>query len=224
MNAVTRKDALQDAATRPLGSFDVSDPALYRDQTYFPYFARLRVEDPVHHCPESRFGPYWSVTRWKEILQVETDHATYSSASGGIQIIDQPKDLARPSFIRTDPPKHGEQRKVVQPIVGPGNLANMEAVIRERTCRLLDGLPRNEAFDWVEHVSIELTTMMLATLFDFPFEERRKLTWWSDVAVCDITDPASPVQSEEARFAELKQMAEAMGVLFNERRAMPPRF
>jgi cytochrome P450 len=224
MNAVTRKEALQDAAARPLEHFDVSDPALYRDQTYFPYFARLRAEDPVHYCPESRFGPYWSVTRWKEILQVETDHATFSSALGGIQIIDQPKDLSRPSFIRMDPPKHGEQRKVVQPIVGPGNLANMETLIRERTCRLLDGLPRGETFDWVEHVSIELTTMMLATLFDFPFEERRKLTWWSDVAVCDITDPASPVHTEEERFAELKQMAETMGGLFNERRALPPRF
>jgi cytochrome P450 len=224
MNAVTRKDALQDAATRPLDRFDLSDPALYRDQAYAPYFARLRREDPVHFCPESRFGPYWSVTRWKEILQVETDHATYSSALGGIQLLDQPKDMARPSFIRMDPPRHGEQRKVVQPIVGPGNLANMEGLIRERTCRVLDSLPRGETFDWVEKVSIELTTMMLATLFDFPFEERSKLPWWSDVAVCDITDPASPVHTEEARFAELKQMAEAMGALFNERRALPPRF
>jgi cytochrome P450 len=57
---------------------------------------------------------------------------------------------------------------VVSPIVAPANLAEMEATIRERTIRVLEGLPRNETFDWVERVSIELTTMMLATLFDYP--------------------------------------------------------
>jgi cytochrome P450 len=123
-----------------------------------------------------------------------------------------------------DPPKHDEQRKVVQPIVAPGNLANMEGLIRERTRRVLDGLPRNEEFDWVEHVSIELTTLMLATLFDFPIEERQKLTWWSDVAICDITAEDSPVRTEEARFEVLKEMAGAMGTLFAERQKLPPRF
>ena len=48
--------------------------------------------------------------------------------------------------------------------------------------RCLDNLPTNEVFDWVDQVSIELTTQMLAVLFDFPWEDRRKLTRWSDVA------------------------------------------
>ena len=176
MNAITRSEAARDAAEWPLESFDVSDPALYQNATWPPYFARLRREDPVHFCPESRFGPYWSVTRYRDIMAVEVDHATYSNELGGIQVIDQPRDMQRPSFIRMDPPRHDEQRKVVQPIVAPGNLANMEGLIRERTRRVLDDLPRGEEFDWVERVSVELTTMMLATLFDFPFEERTKLT------------------------------------------------
>ena len=90
---------------------------LYQDDVWQPYFARLRREDPVHYCPESRYGPYWSVTKYKDIMQVEVNHQVYSSASelGGIQIEDQPKDMDRPSFIRMDPPKHDEQRKVVQP-------------------------------------------------------------------------------------------------------------
>ena len=71
-------------------------------------------------------------------------------------------------FIAMDPPKHDEQRLVVAPIVAPGNLANMAGTIRERAIRILDNLPRNETFDWVEHVSIELTTQMLATLVRLP--------------------------------------------------------
>jgi len=216
----------EDAYSIPLRQIDVSSPKLYQDDTYYPYFERLRREDPVHWCPESPYGPYWAVTKYKDIMQVEVNHGIYSSdaGTGGIQIEDQPKDMVRPSFIRMDPPRHDEQRKVVSPIVAPQNLANMEATIRERTARVLDGLPRNETFDWVEGVSIELTTMMLATLFDFPWEERRKLTYWSDVAIANVNAPDAPVHSERERFDELKKMAERMAELFNERAKGPPKF
>ncbi|MGH7060183.1 MAG: hypothetical protein ACREFH_07355, partial [Stellaceae bacterium] len=98
-----------------LDAIDVSDPQIYQDDVWRPYFARLRREDPVHWCPESRYGPYWAVTRYKDIMQVEINHQVYSSASelGGIQIEDQPKGMERPSFIRMDPPRHDEQRMVV---------------------------------------------------------------------------------------------------------------
>src|SRR5215469_6016838 len=217
---------MDDVCSLPLDRIDVSDPKLYQDDVWHPYFARLRAEDPVHWCPESHYGPYWAVTKYKDIMQVEVNHGIYSSdhKNGGIQIEDQPKDLERPSFIRMDPPRHDEQRKIVSPIVAPQNLAKMEATIRERTGRVLDGLPRNQTFDWVEHVSIALTTMMLATLFDFPWEERRRLTYWSDVAICNVNAPESPVHSEEERFAELTDMAETMAALFNERAKVPPKF
>ncbi len=208
----------------PLDQFDVSDPGLYQDDAWRPYFDRLRREAPVHYVPDSPYGPYWSVSRYKDIMHCEVHHETFSSEIGGIQIEDQPKDLKRPSFIRMDPPRHDEQRKVASPIVAPANLANMEPLIRERTRLVLDALPRNETFDWVPEVSIKLTTMMLATLFDFPFEERAKLTYWSDVAICNVNAPDAPVHSEAERFEVLKGMAEYMAQLFNERRDAPPRF
>jgi cytochrome P450 len=226
MNAPVHADATTDAYAIPLDAIDVSDPQIYQDDTWYSYFERLRREDPVHYCPDSRYGPYWAVTKYKDIMHVEVNHGIYSSASelGGIQIEEQPKGMERPSFIRMDPPRHDEQRKVVSPIVAPGNLANMEQVIRERTRRVLDELPRGEVFDWVDRVSIELTTMMLATLFDFPWEERRKLTYWSDVAICNVNAPDAPVHSEEERFDEMKKMAETMAGLFNERAKGPPKF
>jgi cytochrome P450 len=224
MNAPVSYDPASPAYTLPLDQFDVSDPKLYQDDTWYPYFGRLRREDPVHYVPDSLYGPYWAVTKYKDIMHCEVHHEIYSSEAGGIQLEDQPKDLQRPSFIRMDPPKHDEQRKVAGPIVAPGNLANMEGLIRERTCLVLDALPRNETFDWVQHVSINLTTMMLATLFDFPFEERSKLTYWSDVVIADIKAPDSPVKTEEEKFAELKQMADYMSRLFEERRRQPPKF
>lgn len=224
MNAPVGVDPNTDAWTRKLDTFDMSDPAYYQDDTWYPYFQRLRREAPVHFTADSHYGPYWSVSRYKDIMQCEVNHAVFSNEIGGIQVEDQPKDLQRPSFIRMDPPRHDEQRKVVSPIVAPANLANMEPLIRQRTQQVLDGLPRGETFDWVERVSIELTTMMLATLFDFPFEERRKLTYWSDVAIANVNAPDAPVHSEEERFAELKAMAEYMARLFAERREQPAKF
>src|SRR4029077_9935786 len=85
---------------------------------------------------------------------------------GGITITDRPMEFRRSSFISMDPPRHDDQRKVVSPIVAPANLNNMSDIIRQRVCRVLDSLPRNETFDWVKLVSIELTTLMLTTLFD----------------------------------------------------------
>ena len=205
---------------------DVSDPRLYRDDAWREPFARLRRDDPVHRHDDSPYGPYWSVTRYADIMAVELDHQTYSSASelGGIQIADQPKGQELPNFIRMDPPRHTAQRKTVAPIVAPSNLANMEGLIRERTAAVLDALPRGETFDWVDRVSTELTALMLATLFDFPQADRRRLTWWSDVAIANVADADAVVKSEAERMAELTTMAQTMAVLWEERAKQPPKF
>jgi cytochrome P450 len=205
---------------------DVGDPALYREDSWRPHFARLRQEDPVHRHPDSPYGPYWSVTRYADIMKVELDHGTYSSASalGGIQIADQPGGEELPNFIRMDPPRHTAQRKTVAPIVAPSNLANLEGLIRERTAFVLDGLPRGEVFDWVDRVSTELTAMMLATLFDFPFADRRKLTRWSDVAIANIEAEDAVVKSNAERMAELTEMGQTMAALWAERAKQPPKF
>ena len=214
-----------EALRRPT-SLDVSDPHLYQDDTWRPLFAQLRRDDPVHYCEASPYGPYWSVTRYDDISAVELDHQNYSSASelGGIQVADQPKGQERPSFIRMDPPGHTAQRRTVAPIVAPSNLANFETLIRSRTAAVLDALPRGETFDWAERVSVELTNMMLATLFDFPYADRAKLTWWSDVAIANVESPDAVVHSEDERTAELIKMGEYFRKLWDARVDAPPTF
>jgi cytochrome P450 len=215
-----------EAYSLPLAEIDVSDPQLYYNDTWYPFFERLRREDPVHYTPASPYGPYWAVTKYRDMVKVEVNHRVFSSADdvGGIRIEDPPKGMERPNFIRMDPPEHDEQRLVVSPTVAPMNLAKMESMIPERTRRLLAGLPRNEEFDWVDRVSIELTSMMLATLFDYPLDERRVLIRWSEIAICDINAPDAPVRSEEERFAELIKFAEHMNELWEDRAKRPPSF
>ncbi len=210
----------------PLEKLDVSDPQMYQDDTWRDVFARLRREAPVNYCPDSPHGPYWCLSCYDEIMQVELAHKVYSSASdvGGIRIDDQPPGEELPNFIRMDPPRHTAQRKTVAPIVAPTNLRNMEDLIRQRTADALDGLPRGEVFDWVDLVSTELTAMMLATLFDFPFQDRRKLSFWSDVAIADIGSEDAVVTSQEERMTHLREMAAYFGDLWKQREAAEPTF
>jgi cytochrome P450 len=210
--------------TMPLEAIDVSQPRLYQEDIWPDYFARLRRDDPVHRTEGGMYGSFWSVTKYKDIMAVDTNHHVFSSDAmmGGIAIRDVPMDFRKPSFISMDPPKHDQQRKVVSPIVAPMNLAKMSTTIRERACRILDSLPRGETFDWVDLVSVELTTQMLATLFDFPFEERRKLTYWSNVASVN-TRAGTEIDSDAKREEVLQGAVAYFTDLWNERAKLPPK-
>ena len=220
-------DAVDHAAraeSMPLDEFDVSHPALYQQDVWQPYFRRLRREAPVHYTKESPLGPYWSVTKHKDIIALEVNHKTFSSSSalGGVVLRDRQGDLELPMFLQMDPPKHDVQRKVVQPIVSPENLANFEGLIRSRVRDTLDGLPRGETFDWVDRVSIELTCQMLATLFDVPFEDRRKLSYWSDVTTA-IPQPGGLIETDAQREAVFGECLRYFMNLWNERVNAEPR-
>jgi cytochrome P450 len=217
-------EARERAASLPLEDFDPGDPELFRSDTHWPYFDRLRREDPVHYCKDSMFGPYWSVTRYNDIMDIETNHSVFSSAAtlGGITIRDVSPDLRRESFIAMDQPRHSAQRKTVAPMFTPTHLDQLAISIRQRSAECLDNLPKGDVFDWVDRVSIELTTQMLAVLFDFPWEDRRKLTRWSDVATT-IPGSGGLVATEEERQVELMECAAYFGKLWKERINQEPK-
>ena len=205
----------------PLDQIAPADATRFEANTIFPMFARIREEDPVHYTADSPWGAYWSITKFEDIIAIDKDHENFSSEKGGILIGDPEEDFDIPNFIAMDPPKHDDQRKTVTGIVAPRNLAEMESLIRSRVQTILDSLPIGEEFNWVDKVSIELTTQMLATLFDFPFEDRRKLTLWSDMATASPLVGDTNVSKEERETA-LLECLEYFTRLFNERKAKPP--
>lgn len=173
--------------------WDVSRSDIYVQDTWQPIFKEMRDAGPLHYIPESPFGPYWAVVNHKAIQHIEALPETFSSSweYGGITILERPTDEQikergleerpeLPMFIAMDRPQHTGQRRTVAPKFTPSAMSEMENEIRARTGELLDTLPRGETFDWVDKVSIELTTGMLAILFGFPWEDRRLLTFWSD--------------------------------------------
>ncbi|HDY81653.1 MAG: cytochrome P450 [Gammaproteobacteria bacterium] len=199
----------------PLEQIDFSDARMHRDDTWRDYFTRLRDEAPVHYQKDSPFGPFWSISRFEDIVAIDSNFKDFSSEPQ-IVLGEFPQDTEM--FIAMDPPKHDVQRRAVQSVVAPKNLAQMEVLIRSRVVEIMDNLPVGETFNWVEKVSINLTTQMLATLFGFPFEERTKLTYWSDLAVGTPEIMGGEACSDE-RDVAMAECLEAFTRLWHERKA-----
>lgn len=221
-NTATASSTESEAYSLPLDQIDMSQPDLYRTWAHHDYFKRLRQEAPIHYCKESPVGPFWSVTKMADIIAVDRDNQTFSSAPFSL-IGDIPEGENLRNFIFMDPPEHTRQRLAVQPVVEPQNLAQLEGLIRQRVCTILDNLPVGETFDMVERVSIELTTQMLATLFDFPFEDRSKLTYWSDISV-DVPGMGTGAVTPEKRWEGLMECLQTFSRIWHERKAKPPAY
>lgn len=197
--------------------WDVSRAQIYSEDSWQPIFRDMRAQAPINKITGSDFGDYWSVTAHKHIQHVEALPDIFSSSfeHGGITILPQVDEFGPngervilPMFIAMDRPKHTQERRIVAPAFTPAAMHAMTQDIRARTAEVLDSLPVGSAFDWVDKVSIELTTQMLAILFDFPWEDRRKLTEWSDWAG-DVEKFRTP----ETRALRLDKLFE-MGAYF----------
>ncbi len=207
----------KDPASIPLERIDVSDSELFEADEMWGFFERLRKEDPVHWCAESAEGPFWSVTKYDDVVYVEKNPQIFSSEPTIVIADPDPEFPLEPGFIGMDDPTHQAHRKVVQPVAAPRNLKNLEPILRERAIEILDGVPVGETFDWVDRVSIELTTGMLAVMFDFPWQERRKLTFWSDMATVEDDVIAAAGGNPDDREAALRGCLDEFTRLWKER-------
>ncbi len=207
-----------DVNSLAIEDIDTSNPFLYRQDQWRAYFKRLRDEAPVHYQKKSPFGPFWSITRYEDILFVDKNHELFSSEP---QIIlgDPPEGLSVEMFIAMDPPKHDVQRRAVQGVVAPKNLKEMEGLIRSRAAEVLDSLPLDKPFNWVPAVSKELTGRMLATLLDFPYEERHKLVDWSDRLSGAASATGGEFTDEDVMFDDAADMARAFSRLWRDKEA-----
>jgi cytochrome P450 len=205
-------------------NLDVSRAELFAEHKWQAPFRWLRENAPVHYCADSKHGPYWSISTYQPIVDIEAKPDIFSSSHKhgvtSITIAERPPGKGFPNFIRMDAPEHSEQRKVVTPAFSPSEMTRLSTDIRRRAGELLDALPKNEAFDWVDRVSVELTTQMLAVLFDFPWEDRRLLPFWSDVAgnIEEFNDP----QAQQTRLRHLAEMGAYFQRLWDERASGDP--
>jgi cytochrome P450 len=223
-----KQAAAAEAWSLPLEALNPAQADLFSNDAMWPIFDRLRKEAPIHWtAPNDEYDGFWSVSRYQDIMAVDTNHEVFSSADGIVLQTREAKIEAdkRPrgsSFIAMDPPGHDVQRKTVSPAVAPQNLHAMAPLIRERAGAILDGLPIGQEFDWVDKVSKELTAMTLATLFDYPQESRRDLTFWSDMFT--NAPGFGPAKSWEHKREQADACFARFDELWAERVNAPPKF
>jgi cytochrome P450 len=216
-----------DALPKHTEPWDVSRSDIYVNDTWHKPFAEMRAQAPINKVEGTPYGDYWNVTTVKTIQHVEALPDLFSSSYlyGGITIGDPPEGVTPeeieerrlPMFIAMDRPEHTGQRRTVAPAFTPTEMERMATEIRQRTAETLDSLPWGEQFDWVDKVSIELTTGMLALLFGFPWADRRLLTFWSDwsgdvelTLARDLTETRHEILLEMASYFQ-KLWFERMG-------------
>lgn len=187
----------------PADGINPSDPLIYYHQLYDLMFARLRRERPVHYCPQSDFGPFWSITKYKDIVEIESNPEVFSS-TGGFTIVDIPQNPTARSFMTMDPPEHRVVRQAITPMASLNSLKTLENVVSGLVCETLDQLPLNQPFDWVSRVSVEITIKVLAVMMGVPQSDSSKLQKWSDLAAT-IPQPGAKVADLQGYYKELQE-------------------
>ncbi|HKT77566.1 MAG TPA: cytochrome P450 [Sphingobium sp.] len=202
---------------------DTSRAELYSQATWEPLFARMRATAPLNRVEGTACGDYWNVCSHALLTDVEGKPELFSSSwkYGGIALADPApgEEFQLPMFIAMDEPEHGAQRKTVAPAFTPAHITELAVKLRAHTGAVLDSLPVGSRFDWVEKVSIELATSMLATILGFPWEDRHLLTFWSDWA--GNMEAARIPELFQVRREVLTEMATYFHLLWEERRARP---
>ncbi len=206
--------------------WDVSDPKKFGDESVHEIFKEMRAQQPVNKVTGTPQGDYWNITTIKNIQHVEALPKIFASAfeKGGMVIQDSTEQAKKEgrgkTFIAMDAPEHNKRRRAVAPAFTPAEMVRLSGRVRERTIEVLESLPRGEQFNWVEKVSIELTTGMLAIIFDFPWEHRHALTYWSDWH-SDLRLGATK-ELEELRQQITLEMGTCMYKLWQQRHNAPP--
>ncbi len=209
-----------DKTKTSIDAWDVSDPKGFQSGSVLALFKRLRAEDPVHFCPESPFGAYWSITKFKDICEIEKNTDVFSSAAGSVFIWEPQADLPLPSFVQMDPPQHTAFRIPVEPAFSKESLLVLKEKVQWHVDDVLDHLPVNQPFDWVSHVSIELTSRVLAQLLNFPLAEKHKLVRWSDI--CLSSEVQGGNVPEEERREALSDCLDVFKEIFQKAQQTPP--
>ncbi len=215
MNNTFAKDVPADA----LDFSEITNTDTFKYDRWQALFKKLRDEAPVYKSSDPMFGEFWSVTRHKDIQFVDTNAKLFSSEPTISLGDDIREDFSPEAFITMDGERHRQQRNAVKGIVSPASLADLEGALRGFVADILDNLPVGEEFNWVEKVSIDLTSRMLATLFAVPQEMRHQLIYWSTIATSgeEIFGGNQTGLDREQRIAELMECLGVFQAIWQER-------
>lgn len=152
-------------------------------------FKRLRDTDPLHWSDWSGGKGFWSITRHADILEMNRNHAVFSSAQG-IRMEDQSYEeyLARRTFQETDPPEHMQTRiKIAKAFTKPV-INQFAEELRVIANEILDIALATPEMDATKTIARQLPMRMLGRILGTPEKDLPWLVEKGDALIAN-TDP-----------------------------------
>jgi len=208
-----------------LSDINLLDRDMFTKGVPHEWFTYLRNNAPIYHHDEPHGGPgFWVITKYKDVYAVGRDPHVYSSDQnrGGVVGLEEPEgpqmDFGDAKLMLTmDPPEHTRYRKLVNKGFTPRMINALEALIRQRTVRILEDAIAKGECDFVVDVAAELPLQAIAELIGVPFEERHKIFDWSNRMI-GSEDPEYAVGVEEVMGAQVEMFSYAAGLAAERKR------
>lgn len=143
----------------------------------YPYYARMREHAPVYY--NEQHG-YWLLTKWDDCQAAFRDFRTFSSSAGPALEANQDANAGYPMFINMDPPQHSRIRKLIQGLMLPQRIAELEPYIRDKAVSLLTPHLQAGRMDLTQDFAALLPMDVISTMIHVPVEDQNQVRQWAD--------------------------------------------
>jgi cholest-4-en-3-one 26-monooxygenase len=183
------------------------------------WFTELRREapvfwhegDPSFDGPQGGAGPFWCVTGYEDVVTVNRDNATFSSAEKLVFMWDPDEENLEHQqllMINMDPPLHTRYRRLINKGFTPRMVSELESTMRKRTIDIIDRVADRSECDFVVDIASELPLQVIADLMGVPQDDRHKLFDWSNRMI-GAEDPEYAITEEITQQASMELYAYA---------------
>lgn len=159
--------------SRPQAGVDLNDETLFERQGYWEAFARLRREAPVSWTPATdRQRGFWNLVCHADMLAVSRQPDLFSSEKG-ISLFEPHEQAngfseAGRNLIMIDPPRHTQQRRLINKAFTPRAVAGWEPQIRGLTRKLLDAVADRSESEFVQDVAMRIPLAVICQMLGVP--------------------------------------------------------
>lgn len=179
----------------PSVSIDLSDNATFAQGFPHEHFTWAREYAPIYWHEPTPITPdgegFWVMSRHEDAMAIMLDPVTFSSDKGGGRTAGGTglhDEYQAGKFLNwTDDPRHKRLRGLVNKGFTNRAIHDLEAELRRRAVALIEALPENEPFDFVERFSRDLPLQAICLLLGVPQEDRAQLAAWVDAGVAAPT-------------------------------------
>ena len=184
-----------DARLNETAKIDLSDNATFAQGFPHDHFTWAREHAPIYWHEPTPVSPdgegFWVMSRHDDAMAIMLDPVTFSSDKGGSRTgggTGLKDEYQAGKFLNwSDDPRHQRLRSLVNKGFTNRAIHALEAELRRRTVALIEAMPENEPFDFVERFSRDLPLQAICLLLGVPQEDRAMLASWVDAGIAAPT-------------------------------------